>query len=487
MHLDHTFAAQSFGSNPSSEGGNLNASPKRIHFIGLCGTAMGSVAVALHQQGWKVTGSDEKPYPPISDFLAKHHIPLSLGYSSENLPKEEALIVVGNAISRGNPELEAVLNRKLLYTSLPELLRTHFLQGRHNIVVAGTHGKTTTSSMIAWIFEVAQKNPSYLIGGIPNNLGQGACFRNPDTSRYVILEGDEYDTAFFDKRSKFLHYLPELTIINNIEFDHADIFSNLEEIKLSFRRLLQLVPSEGMILLNGDDVNCLDIASYTSAPLVEVGFSENAGNRILSPWQKEGHCGFTLFGEAFDLPMTGEHNLRNAAMAVAAAHFYGIPLSTIRKALLEFQGVKRRQEIVATINGITIIDDFGHHPTAIRQTLEGLRARYNTARIWALFEPRSNTSRRAIFQKILPEAFAAAEGVIIGAVARAEQLSSSERLNPEQLVLDLIAMGKQAFYEPSTDEIIIRLQSLAQPGDVIVIFSNGSFDGLVKRLKIGWR
>ncbi len=457
---------------------------KRIHLLGICGTAMGAVAAALQQQGWKVTGSDAKTYPPISDFLEAQGIYLFDGYSADNLPSEPALIVIGNALSRGNPELEAVLNRKLPYISLPELLRTQVLHGRHNLVVTGTHGKTTTSSMLAWIFEVAQKNPSYLIGGIPKNLGQGACFRDPKTSPHVILEGDEYDTAFFDKRSKFLHYLPELVVINNIEFDHADIFSSLEEIKLSFRRLLQLVPSEGMILLNGDDANCLAVTQSAFAPIIEVGFSENCGHRITAPWQREGRSGFELLGHAFELPMIGEHNIRNAAMALSASHFYGIPIATIQKALLEFQGVKRRQEIFTTLQGNILIDDFGHHPTAIRQTLEGVRTRYGAAtKIWALFEPRSNTARRAVFQEVLPQAFAAADGVIIGGVARAALLAETERLNPDRLAEELQAMGKKAFYEPSVDQIVLKLQSLLKPEDIIVIFSNGSFEGLRARLQ----
>lgn len=456
---------------------------------------MGAVATAMKEQGWHVTGSDEKPYPPLSDFLVARGISLKLGYCAENLP-EKALIVVGNAISRGNVELEAVLNRKLQYVSLPELLHNTFLQGRHNLVVTGTHGKTTTTAMLAWIFEYAGKNPSYLIGGLPNNLTQGACFRDEKTSRHFIIEGDEYDTAFFDKRSKFLHYLPELAIVNNIEFDHADIFSNLNEIKLSFRRLLQLVPSEGMILLNGDDENCRDIAVHARAPIVEVGFSENVGNRIFSPWQKEGRSGFELLGTAFELPMIGEHNLRNAAMAVSAAHFYGIPLTEIKRALLEFSGVKRRQEVLGVVSGITIIDDFGHHPTAMRQTLEGLRAQYisqlsnsegtndkvNGERLWAVFEPRSNTTRRAIFQKILPPSFAAADGVIIGAVGRAAELDPASRLDPERLSFDITTLGKKSFYEPTTEGIVVRLQSLVRSGDVIVVFSNGSFDGLHQKL-----
>lgn len=445
---------------------------------------MGAVAAALHQQGWNVTGSDAKTYPPISDFLVAQGITLFEGYSPDNLPKEPALIVIGNALSRGNPEVEAVLNRKLPYISLPELLRTQILHGRHNLLVTGTHGKTTTSSMLAWIFEVAEKNPSYLIGGIPNNLGQGACFRDPALSRHVILEGDEYDTAFFDKRSKFLHYLPELVVINNIEFDHADIFANLDEIKLSFRRLLQLVPSEGMILLNGDDENCRDVAQKVWAPIVEVGFSENASHRITGAWQREGQAGFEFLGHTFEIAMIGEHNIRNAAMALAAAHFYGIPMSTLQKALLSFQGVKRRQEVFRLPSGVTLIDDFGHHPTAIRQTLEGVRARYGAEKkIWALFEPRSNTARRATFQKILPASFATADEIIVGEVARASLLADAERLNPGKLVEELHLMGKKAFYEPAIDKIILHLQSHWQPDDVVVVFSNGSFGGLLGRLR----
>lgn len=462
----------------------MNTHSHHIHFIGICGTAMGAVAAALQQQGWKVTGSDAKTYPPISDFLKAQGIPIAEGYSADNLPKEPALIVIGNALSRGNEEVEAVLNRKLPYTSLPELLRTHFLHGRHNLVVTGTHGKTTTSSMLAWIFEVAQKNPSYLIGGIPKNLGQGACFRDLKKSHHFILEGDEYDTAFFDKRSKFLHYLPELVVINNIEFDHADIFTNLDEIKLSFRRLLQLVPSEGMILLNGDDKNSCDVAQHAFAPVVEVGFSENVSHRITEVWQREGRSGFQLLGHSFEIAMMGEHNIRNAAMALSAAHFYDIPIPTLQKALLSFQGVKRRQEIITLPHEITLIDDFGHHPTAIRQTLEAVRTRFGTgAKIWALFEPRSNTSRRAVFQEILPAAFAKADGVIIGGVARASLLAESERLHPERLVEELRAKGKEAFYESSVEEIVHKLQSHLQPKDVVVIFSNGSFEGLKIRLQ----
>ncbi len=446
---------------------------------------MGAVAVAMKEQGWSVSGSDHQAYPPMSDFLTSRGIEVCSGYRPENLPKEDALIVVGNAISRGNPEVEAVLNRKLNYASLPEVLRANFLRGRHNIVISGTHGKTTTTSMTAWILEYAGKNPSYLIGGLPANLGQGACLREAESSHHFVIEGDEYDTAFFDKRSKFLHYLPELLVVNNIEFDHADIFENLEAIKLSFRRLINIVPSEGMVLLNADDPNCLAVAKNSPAPIVEVGFSENAANRILHPWQKDGSCGFELFGEKFELPMSGEHNLRNAAMAVSAAHFYGIPTAVIREALLKFKGIKRRQEVRGVVNGITIIDDFGHHPTAIRQTLEGLAQRYAGSRLWALFEPRSNTTRRAIFQHDLPAAFAAAHGVVIGEVNRAADLAPEERLDASRLVADLSQNGHPAFHEASADKIVEKLRPQLQPGDVLVVLSNGAFDGLHGKLLAG--
>lgn len=446
---------------------------------------MGAVAAALKDQGWKVSGSDDRAYPPMSDFLASRGIAFVPGFRSENLPKEDAVIVVGNAISRGNPEVEAVLNRKLNYASLPEVLRANFLRGRHNIVITGTHGKTTVTSLTAWILEFAGKTPSYLIGGLPANLGQGACLRDASSSRHFVIEGDEYDTAFFDKRSKFLHYLPELVVINNIEFDHADIFKDLDAIKQSFRRLLNVIPSEGMVLINGDDPNCLDVARNCPSPIVEVGFSENSGNRILHPWQRDARCGFELFGEKFELPMTGEHNLRNAAMAISAAHFYGISTKTIREALVKFEGIKRRQEVRGVVNGITIIDDFGHHPSAIRQTLEGLAKCYSGSRLWAIFEPRSNTTRRSIFQHELPCSFASAHGVVIGEVNRAAELKPEERLDTTRLVADLQKQGQMAFHEPSAAAIVKQLRPLLKSGDVIVVLSNGAFDGLHEKLLEG--
>jgi UDP-N-acetylmuramate: L-alanyl-gamma-D-glutamyl-meso-diaminopimelate ligase len=452
---------------------------RKVHFTGVCGTAMGSLAAALRDRGVDVTGSDDNVYPPMSTFLEGKGITISKGFRPENLPADADFVVIGNAMTRGNPEVEAILNRKMLYYSLPEALKFFFLRGRHNLVVTGTHGKTTTTSLLAWIFESAGLAPSWLIGGIPGNLGQGCRLGD---SKYFILEGDEYDTAFFDKRSKFVHYLPELLIVNNIEFDHADIFRDLEDVMTSFRRLVQIVPSEGMVLLNGDDPNCRALAEKCPAPMLEVGFSPNAGNHIRDVHYGRESSSFTLFGERFELPMIGEFNVRNAAMAVSAAHFYNVPFAEIRKALLTFTGIRRRQEVRGEAGGVTVIDDFGHHPTAIAQTLEGLRVKYPSSKLWAVFEPRSNTTRRAVFQDILPKAFAGADGVVLAQVARMDQLPPEQRLNPEKVVSDLKSAGKQAFYEPDTAAIINRVSGLAGKGDVIVVFSNGGFDNIHTKL-----
>jgi UDP-N-acetylmuramate: L-alanyl-gamma-D-glutamyl-meso-diaminopimelate ligase len=452
---------------------------RKVHFTGVCGTAMGALAAALRDRGVGVTGSDDNVYPPMSTFLEGKGIPIAKGFRPENIPADADFVVIGNAMTRGNPEVEAILNRKLLYYSLPEALKIFFLRGRHNLVVTGTHGKTTTTSLLTWIFESAGLAPSWLIGGIPNNLGQGCRLGD---SKYFILEGDEYDTAFFDKRSKFVHYLPELLIVNNIEFDHADIFRDLEDVMTSFRRLVQIVPGEGMVLLNGDDPNCRALAEKCPAPLLEVGFSPNAGNHIGDVHYGRESSSFTLFGERFEIPMIGEFNVRNAAMAVSAAHFYNVPFAEIRKALQTFTGIRRRQEVRGEAGGVTVIDDFGHHPTAIAQTLEGLRVKYPGAKLWAVFEPRSNTTRRAVFQDVLPKAFAGADGVVLAQVARMDQLPEKERLNPEKVVSDLKAAGKPAFYEPDTAAIIDRVSGLAGSGDVIVVFSNGGFDNIHAKL-----
>ncbi len=452
---------------------------QHFHFLGICGTAMGSVAAALRARGCVVTGSDERVYPPMSDFLRAKGIALSEPYAAENLPDDAEVVVVGNAIKRGNPEVEAVLNRKLYYLSLPEVLKEHFLRGRHNLVVTGTHGKTTTTALLTWILSVAEMNPGYVIGGLPRNLGQGALFND---SSYFVIEGDEYDSAFFDKRSKFLHYLPELLIVNNLEFDHADIFPDLAAVKLSFKRLLNIVPQNGMILLNGDDANCVEVARDCLAPIVEVGFSENCAERIREVSYGPSGSRFSLGENTFDLPLIGEFNVRNAAMAAAAARFYGVAPEIIQTALTSFEGIARRQEVRGEARGVTVIDDFGHHPTAIRETLTALRFRYPGHRLWAIFEPRSNTTRRAVFQQELADALQLADGVFLAQIAALEQIPEGERLNPEGVVEAIREAGKAAFYERDAAAIIARIVPLLQPNDVVTIFSNGGFDGIHEKL-----
>jgi UDP-N-acetylmuramate: L-alanyl-gamma-D-glutamyl-meso-diaminopimelate ligase len=457
----------------------VSASPHAFHFLGICGTAMGAVAAMLRDEGYTVTGSDDNVYPPMSTFLAEKGIAIQAGYKPENLPTDDTILVVGNTIKRGNPELEAALEAKRFYLSLPETLKNYFLRKTHNLVVTGTHGKTTTTSLLAWIFEHAGRQPSYLIGGLPKNLPQG-CVRQAGS--HWIIEGDEYDTAFFDKRSKFLHYLPELVIINNLEFDHADIFDNLAAIQKSFSHLVRIVPRNGMVLVNADEPNALAVVKDSPAPILEVGFSENAGLRIHDVRAHGESQTFRLLDTEFTLPMSGIFNVRNAAMAIAAAHFYQIPLLEIARAVAAFEGVRRRQEIRGEVRGVTIIDDFGHHPTAMRETLQGMRHRFPHRRLWAIFEPRSNTTRRAVFQHELPAALALANGVFVAQVAALEQIPPSERLHPEQVVADIAKTGIPAYYEPNADAIVAKLNPLLQPGDVVIVFSNGGFGGIHQKL-----
>ncbi|PYK54649.1 MAG: UDP-N-acetylmuramate:L-alanyl-gamma-D-glutamyl-meso-diaminopimelate ligase [Verrucomicrobia bacterium] len=457
----------------------MKEAPKTFHFLGICGTAMASVAVALKERGFKVTGSDENVYPPMSTFLQEKSISLKEGYRAENIPADADVVVIGNAMTRGNPEVEAVLNRKLLYLSLPEVLKNYFLRGRHNLVVTGTHGKTTTTALLTWIMEKAGRKPGYVIGGLPKNLGQGARLNE---SKYFVIEGDEYDSAFFDKRSKFIHYLPELLIINNIEFDHADIFKDLDEIKLSFRRLLNIVPRNGMVLVNGDDANCVEVAKDCLAQMIEVGFSKNCAQRIRDVAFSDEGSRFKLGDEAFEIPLVGEFNVHNAAMAAMAARFYDVPKAKIDSAFKSFDGIARRQEVRGEARGVKVIDDFGHHPTAIAQTLEALRHRFRGNRFWAVFEPRSNTTRRAVFQQQLPDALKLADGVFISQVAKLEQIPEEERLDAERVVAAIAKAGRPAFYEQNADAIVDRIVPMLRPNDVVAVFSNGGFDNIHEKL-----
>ncbi|MEZ5302850.1 MAG: UDP-N-acetylmuramate:L-alanyl-gamma-D-glutamyl-meso-diaminopimelate ligase [Verrucomicrobiales bacterium] len=466
------------GNNPDSP------SPKRFHFVGICGTAMGSVAAALKEAGHEVTGSDDGVYPPMSDFLASRGISIQAPFAAANLPPENgAVIVIGNAMSRGNPEVEAVLNARLPYISLPEALKENFLRGRHNVVVAGTHGKTTTTSMCAWVLRAAGLDPDFMIGGIPKNLGQGARLAGSD---YFVIEGDEYDTAFFDKRSKFVHYLPEVAIINNVEFDHADIYDDLEAVMRSFERLLYIVPGNGLLLLNGDDANCRAILDRVrlrfQPPAALVGFGERCDRRIENVEYLPGESRFTLEGETYAVPMVGEFNVRNAAMAACAARFYGVDPGAIRAALAGFEGIKRRQDLRGEKRGVKVIDDFGHHPTAIRETVPAIRQQFPGCRVWAIFEPRSNTSRRNLMQAELAQALASADVAIVAAVANPEKVPGGQLLDVAAVTGAVAAAGKEAFQEDGVEAIVARVAAGAREGDVVVVFSNGGFGGIHDKL-----
>ncbi len=387
--------------------------------------------------------------------------------------------MIGNAISRGNAEAEYVLDHKLRYCSLSALLAEFFIRGKRSLVVSGTHGKTTTTSLLTWVFEHNGLNPSYLIGGIPNNFTQGARFTD---SEWFIIEGDEYDTAFFDKRSKFIHYLPEVAIVNNLEYDHADIFENLAAIKKTFLHFIRLVPRNGLLLGNGDDENLTALLNVTHCPVKRFGLgADNAVqgfNLNFGPTATE----FEIPSFKFHLNLVGELNVRNALAVIGAAKHCGLSNKQIQSAFDTFKGIKRRMEVKGIAGGVTVIDDFGHHPTAIRETMRALRIKYAKEQIWAVFEPRTNTTRRNYFQDELAASFADADGVIVSQIARLELLAPEERLNPEKLMKDIGATGKPTAYLPDADAIVAHLAKIVQGGDVIVVFSNGGFGGIHGKL-----
>ena len=452
---------------------------KSVHFVGICGTAMASAAAAMQERGYRVTGSDQNVYPPMSTFLAERQVEVMSGYAETNLAHRPDLVVIGNAISRGNPEAEAVLEHKLRYCSLPELLKEFFIRGKRSLVVTGTHGKTTTASLLAWVFEHAGLRPSFLIGGIPENLAQGARFTD---SPWFVIEGDEYDTAFFDKRSKFVHYLPEVAIINNLEFDHADIFENLGAIQTSFRRLIALVPRNGLLLANGDEPNLAGLLDVKHCPVRRFGL--NAGNGVRGENLQLGaaQSRFDVSSFKFELPLLGELNVRNALAVVACARHCGLSDAQIQSAFATFRGIKRRMQVRGEVAGVTVVDDFGHHPTAIRETLKALRVKFSGQRLWAVFEPRSNTTRRNVFQRELAESFADADAVVIAEVARLDQIKPEERLNPESLMSDLRSAGKPAAYLPTVEAIVEHVRQGVRRGDVVCVFSNGGFGGIHEKL-----
>ncbi|HEX3625663.1 MAG TPA: UDP-N-acetylmuramate:L-alanyl-gamma-D-glutamyl-meso-diaminopimelate ligase [Verrucomicrobiae bacterium] len=452
---------------------------KSVHFIGIGGTGMAAAAAAMQEKGYTVTGSDQNVYEPMASFLAGKKITVMNGYAAANLGHKPDLVVVGNTVTRGNPEGETVLDHKLRYCSLPDLLREFFIRGKRSIVVSGTHGKTTTTSLLAWVFEHNGLNPSFFIGGIPGNFSQGARFTD---SEWIIIEGDEYDTAFFDKRSKFIHYQPEAAIINNLEFDHADIFENLAAIQKTFSHFIRIIPRNGVLLANGDDPNLAPLLNVNFCPVKRFGLGENntvqAFNLNLAPTASA----FEIPSFKFQINLVGEFNVRNALAVAACAKHFGLSNKQIQSAFETFKGVKRRMDVRGIAGGVTVIDDFAHHPTAIRVTMEALRLKFPREKIWAIFEPRTNTTRRNVFQNDLVTAFGLANSIVISQVARLEQLAPEDRLNPEKLMDDLKASGKDATYLADADAIVTHVSKNAVGGDVVVVFSNGGFGGIHGKL-----
>jgi UDP-N-acetylmuramate: L-alanyl-gamma-D-glutamyl-meso-diaminopimelate ligase len=459
---------------------------KRVHVIGICGTATATLAAMLKHKGFHVRGSDQDVYPPMSDFLSLEGIEAISGYRAENITGDLDFVVVGNAISRGNPELEEVLDRKIRYCSLPEAIREHFLWGARSIVIAGTHGKTTTTALAGWVLTDAGLDPSVLIGGIARNFGEhGSSYRMGQGLDFVI-EGDEYDSAFFDKTAKFLKYLPDIAVVNNVEFDHADIYADVEAVTLAFRRLANLVPRRGLLLIGGDSERARGLAAGAKSRVETFGTSEGLDWHAHDLDALGASTKFKLrragapFG-TFEVPLVGAHNVRNATAAIAIAADVGIDAQRIADALRRFAGVKRRLEVVGTASGVTIYDDFAHHPTAVAETLAGLRAANPDARIWAVFEPRSASSCRRIFQDDFARAFSPASEVLIAPVFRST-LPDAERLSVPQLVRDLGASGVSARETTSLDEIVAVLVRERRQGDLVVLMSNGGFGGIHQKL-----
>lgn len=457
---------------------------KHIHLIGICGTAMASLAGMLQQRGFRVTGSDNAAYPPMSDFLASLGIPVLQPFREANLQPRPDLVIVGNAISRGNVELELVLDQRIPFQSMSQVVHDEFLADKQRLVVAGTHGKTTTSSMLAWIFHYAGRSPSFLIGGIPENLGSSFAL---GSGSEFILEGDEYDTAFFDKGPKFLHYFPDAVVLTSVEFDHADIYKNLDEVKTAFKRLVNLIPKRGLLIAWDGHPNVDECASHAFCRVERYGFAEGSSWRITDVQFGPAATLWTVLHNGtqwadFEFPLAGEYNVLNACAAAAMAANHGIAADVIAKALREFRSVKRRLEVKAEVHGITIIDDFAHHPTAIAATLKAIRARYSGRRLWAILEPRSNTLRRKVFQNELAQSLTNADAVVLADVFKSEATPENERLDPAGVIAELNAAKKPARLLSNADAIVEAVSPELRAGDVIAILSNGGFGGIYEKL-----
>jgi UDP-N-acetylmuramate: L-alanyl-gamma-D-glutamyl-meso-diaminopimelate ligase len=457
---------------------------KHIHLIGICGTAMASLAGMLQQRGFRVTGSDAAAYPPMSDFLASLGIPVRQPFAVENLDPRPDLVVVGNVISRGNLELEHILDQRIPFCSLPQILHDEFLRGKEVLVVAGTHGKTTTTSILAWIFQSAGLQASFLIGGIAENFGSS--FQLGE-GKYFILEGDEYDTAFFDKGPKFLHYFPDAIILTSVEFDHADIYNDLDAVETAFKRLVNLVPKRGRIIGFDTGASIARCLARAFCPVERYGSSPQATWRITDLRLHPARTTWTVLHNNqpwanFEFPLAGEYNVWNATAATALAASYGISKEHISAALKTFKSVKRRLEVRATINGVTIIDDFAHHPTAIAGTLKALRSRYPGARLWVILEPRSNTLRRNVFQNDLAESLALADEIVIAEVFKSEAIPEAERLDLTAVASDVKEHDRRARIVPTVDGIVQLVTPELRSGDVVAILSNGGFGGIYEKL-----
>ncbi|HVL65654.1 MAG TPA: UDP-N-acetylmuramate:L-alanyl-gamma-D-glutamyl-meso-diaminopimelate ligase [Vicinamibacterales bacterium] len=456
---------------------------KRIHLIGICGTAMGTLAAMLKARGYDVRGSDQHVYPPMSDFLRQQGITLLEGYRAEHIAAELDLVVVGNAISRGNPELEEVLDRKIRYCSLPEAVRDHFLWAARSVVVSGTHGKTTTTSLTGWLLTHGGADPSVLIGGIAENF-EGS-FRLGG-GRDFVIEGDEYDSAFFDKTAKFLKYLPDIAVVNNIEFDHADIYADLDAIRVTFRRFVNLVPRRGLLLLGADNPDAAALREHARCRVETFGLADGSTWQAHDLQVAETATAFRVRREGrpfgtFEVPLLGAFNVRNALAALAVGAAVGLSPETMAEGLRRFKGVRRRMQHRGTAAGVMVYDDFAHHPTAIQETLAGVRSAHPTRRVWAIFEPRSATSCRRIFQGDFARALSGADRVVLPAVFRST-LPDDERLSAEAVVSDLKALGVDARYIPETSEIVKAVAREARPGDLVIVMSNGGFDNIHQRL-----
>jgi UDP-N-acetylmuramate: L-alanyl-gamma-D-glutamyl-meso-diaminopimelate ligase len=463
---------------------------RHFHLIGVCGTAMASLAGMLRAQGHRVTGSDKAFYPPMSDELKRLAIETRLGFSEANLHPVPDVVVIGNATSRGNPEVEYTLNSKLRYASMSEVIREYFIRGKHSTVVAGTHGKTTTTSLLAWIMQTAGLDPTFLVGGVVENFGSSFKI---GASAHSLIEGDEYDTAFFDKGPKFLHYLPDLVVLNNVEYDHADIYDNLEAVKKSFRLLINLIPSEGRLIAGWDSETVRDLVTNPVAPQGVFCPVETFGTEVDANWTardidfRSAETSFSVLHEGrrygqFRTPLAGMFNVRNCLGAVAAANTLGISRDATKEALATFKSVKRRMEVRGTVDGIVVVDDFAHHPTAVKETLAAAAQRYPGRRIVAIYEPRTWTARKKVFQTQYGAAFAPASMIVIAGLFDAGRIAADEQFSIQELIDTLRLQGKVATSIPSVDEIVTAAVPKLMPGDVVMVMSNGGFDGIHEKL-----